>query len=120
MMHGGGWFSLLNASSEQPQVSWALLRRVFRYAAPYRWPIIGMLALILASTGLTLLTPLIMRQLIDQTLPRRDMRQLVLLAACLLVTAIVHHRIVLAEERFLERRFGRAWLDYRARVRRYL
>ncbi len=85
MMHGGGWWSLLNASSEQPQVSWALLRRVLRYAAPYRRPIAGMLALILASTGLTLLTPLIMRQLIDQTLPRRDLRQLVILAASLLV-----------------------------------
>ena len=33
MMHGGGWFGLLNASNEQPEVSWALLRRVFRYAA---------------------------------------------------------------------------------------
>src|SRR5512143_1984351 len=85
MMHGGGWWSLLNASSEQPQVSWALLRRVLRYAAPYRWPIISMLALILASTGLTLLTPLITRQLIDRTLPQRDLRQLVILAASLLV-----------------------------------
>ncbi len=31
-----------------------------------------------------------------------------------------HHRIVIAEERFLEDRFGQAWRDYRARVRRYL
>lgn len=41
----------------------------------------------------------------------------------LLSTAIMiagHHRIVIAEERFLEGRFGQAWLDYRARVRRYL
>jgi len=85
MMHGGGWWNLLRASDEQPRVSGALLRRVLRYAAPYRWPIIGMLTLILASTGLTLLTPLIMRQLIDHTLPQRDLGQLVWLAACLLV-----------------------------------
>src|SRR5512136_2133345 len=85
MFHGGGWWSLMNASSEQPQVSWALLRRVLRYAAPYRWPIAGMLALILASTGLTLLTPLIMRRLIDQVLPQRDVRQLVILAGGLLL-----------------------------------
>ncbi len=85
MFHGGGWWSLMRGSDEQPQVSWALLRRVLRYAAPYRGPIAGMLALILASTGLTLLTPLIMRQLIDRTLPQRDLRQLVLLAAALLV-----------------------------------
>ncbi len=34
--------------------------------------------------------------------------------------ALLHHRIVLAEERFLETRFGDAWRQYRARVRRYL
>ncbi len=31
----------------------------------------------------------------------------------------LHHRIVLAEERFLDARFGQAWRDYRAKVRRY-
>lgn len=36
------------------------------------------------------------------------------------VTVLVHHRIVLAEERFLDRRFGGEWRAYRARVRRYL
>ena len=37
-----------------------------------------------------------------------------------LVGCVLHHRIVLAEEKFLEARFGQAWRDYRARVRRYL
>ena len=32
----------------------------------------------------------------------------------------IHHRIVLAEERFLEGAFGAAYQDYRRRVRRYL
>jgi protein-S-isoprenylcysteine O-methyltransferase Ste14 len=32
----------------------------------------------------------------------------------------LHHRIVLAEERFLDARFGQAWRDYRASVRRYI
>ena len=36
------------------------------------------------------------------------------------VMVAVHHRIVLAEERFLDARFGSAWHEYRARVRRYL
>ena len=40
--------------------------------------------------------------------------------ACTLVAALIHHRIVLAEERFLASRFGAAWDAYRARVRRYL
>lgn len=36
------------------------------------------------------------------------------------VMIVLHHRIVLGEERFLEGRFGQAWLDYTKRVRRYL
>lgn len=36
------------------------------------------------------------------------------------IAALVHHRIVLAEERFLEARFGDRWRNYRSRVRRYL
>lgn len=34
--------------------------------------------------------------------------------------AVIHHRIVLAEEAFLEQRFGAAWLEYRSRTPRYL
>ena len=84
-IHGGGWFSLLNATDEKPKVTWALLRRVLTYSLPYRWQIIGMLAAILASTGLALLTPLILRTLIDQTIPQQDLRQLALLALALLL-----------------------------------
>jgi len=36
------------------------------------------------------------------------------------VAIVLHHRIVLAEERFLMERFGQSWVDYRSRVRRYL
>ncbi len=41
---------------------------------PYRWQIVGMLVMILITTGLTLLTPLILRQLIDQTIPNRNIK----------------------------------------------
>ena len=37
-----------------------------------------------------------------------------------IAAALIHHRVVLAEERFLEERFGDEWRDYRLRVRRYL
>jgi ATP-binding cassette subfamily B protein len=88
-MHGGGWWSYLSASDEKPRVTWGLLKRVLGYSAPYRWHIIGMLALILMSTGLTLLTPLILRQLIDVVLPAKDVKRLVLQAlALLLIPAI--------------------------------
>ncbi len=83
--HGGGWWGYLSASSEKPRVTWGLLKRVIAYSSPYRWHIIGMLTLILISTGLTLLTPLILRQLIDVVLPAGDIQRLVLLAFSLLL-----------------------------------
>lgn len=75
--HGGGWWSYLSSSGERPKVTWALLRRVLTYARPYRWQIAGMLITILLNTGLTLLTPLILRKLIDQTIPQKNIPQLV-------------------------------------------
>lgn len=38
---------------------------------------------------------------------------------CLLVAVGVHHRVALAEERFMARRFGPTWLAYARRVPRY-
>jgi protein-S-isoprenylcysteine O-methyltransferase Ste14 len=39
---------------------------------------------------------------------------------CAFLSIIIHHRIILAEERFLAARFGSAWENYRRKVRRYL
>jgi ATP-binding cassette subfamily B protein len=58
-----------------------VLRRVATYARPYVGRIVLMLLTILAITGLTLVPPLLMRALIDQALPNRDLGQLNLLAA---------------------------------------
>lgn len=50
----------------------------------------------------------------------------VIYCGCVVILALgiaavaAHHRIVLAEERFLEARFGQAYLDYRKNTRRYL
>jgi ATP-binding cassette subfamily B protein len=83
--HGGGWWGFLSASEERPKVTWALMRRVLTYARPYRWQIVGMLLTITVSTGLTLLTPLILRTLIDQTIPQGNIQQLVSLGVALLL-----------------------------------
>lgn len=83
--HGSGWFSLIRSTDEKPKLTRALMRRVLSYSKPYLWQIIGMLAMILLTTGLTLLTPLILRDLIDQTIPAGDTNRLVLLALGLLL-----------------------------------
>jgi ATP-binding cassette subfamily B protein len=85
MFHGGGFFVHMNAPDEKPRVTWSLLRRVLRYARPYWGRIAATLVMILASAGLGLLTPLILRDLIDNTLPRGDVRRLGVLALALLL-----------------------------------
>lgn len=83
MFHGGGWRSYMRADANQPRVTRQLLKRVLGYAQPYTKKIILMLFTILVTTGLGLLTPLIFRDLIDNTLPNHDVQRLNLLAVAL-------------------------------------
>ena len=86
-MYGGGGYHYmmrLGDDNPRPQVSRTLLRRVFGYARPY-WPrMLVLLVIIIGSIGLGLLTPLVLRDLIDRTLPAGDVRRLNLLAAILI------------------------------------
>lgn len=70
MFHGGGWMSYMSGGDDtkRPPITRALLRRVLEYARPYWGRIASMLAMILVTTGLGLLTPLIFRTLIDDAL----------------------------------------------------
>ncbi len=83
--HGGGMRGMINAPDEKPRITRGLLLRVAAYAMPYRWPIVEMLVLILAQTGLMLVSPLVMRDLVDVTIPSGNIWRLILLAAALLV-----------------------------------
>ena len=65
-----------DAPDEKPKITRVLLKRVWKYAQPYRWLILVMLSITLATTGLGLLSPLILRDLIDRTLPARDLHRL--------------------------------------------
>jgi ATP-binding cassette subfamily B protein len=84
-LHGGGMRGLINSPDEKPKITWTLLKRVLQYAKPYRWLIIGLLLLILTNTGFMLLTPLVMRDLIDKTIPAANVNRLILLALVLLL-----------------------------------
>jgi ATP-binding cassette subfamily B protein len=69
MFHGGGWFRYIRSGDEaRPTVTRALLRRVLNYARPYQRAISLMLVMILITSGLGLITPLIFRDLIDNVL----------------------------------------------------
>lgn len=74
-MWGSGWWSYIRNDSDtvNKRVSMHLIRRVLGYARPYRSQILTMLVMILITTGLGLLTPLIFRDLIDNVLtPQGD------------------------------------------------
>ncbi len=83
-MHGRGWHNYLSATDERPRITWRLLNRVLSYSRPYRWYIVGILALILITTGMSLLMPLVLRDLIDRTIPTGNVHRLLLLALALL------------------------------------
>ena len=84
MWHGGGWFMYMRSGDEKPKVTRDLLLRVLSYARGYWWHIGGMLVTILLTTGLSLLTPLIFRRMIDVVIPQKDMNGLVVLSLALL------------------------------------
>ena len=79
MMPGGsGWWSYIryDEAQDRPKVSRALLRRVASYATPYR----GRIALMLLTIGgialLSIIPPLLYRNLIDEAIPNRDIARL--------------------------------------------
>ena len=90
-MGGGGWYRLMlsNTDNENKKVTWALVRRVMTYARPYTLQIILMFVAIIISTGLGLVGPLIIRDLIDNTLPSGNTSRLNTLAAALLIIPVI-------------------------------
>jgi ATP-binding cassette, subfamily B, bacterial len=85
MMQGGhGMRRLANTPDEIPHISRELMKRVLTYARPYMGKLILLLLLIGGGIGLSLLSPLIVRHLIDHTIPNKDLRGLTLLSLALL------------------------------------
>ncbi|MCJ7624631.1 MAG: ABC transporter ATP-binding protein, partial [Anaerolineaceae bacterium] len=99
MGHGRGWGSYLRSTGERPKVTWPLMKRVLSYSYPYRWQIAAMLVMILISAGLNLLAPLIMRDLIDVTIPQGNIERLKLLAFALLVIPVLQGIIQVFQRR---------------------
>ncbi len=84
MWHGSAWYISMRQGDEKPKVTRQLLLRVLSYARGYWWLIAGMLVTILLTTGLSLLTPLIFRNMIDVVIPAKDVNRLIWLGVALL------------------------------------
>lgn len=119
MDRGGGWRSFVKADemTAPPQVTWDLVKRVMGYAKPYHLMIASLLFLIIITTGLHLITPLIMRDLIDYTLPNKDMGRLNLLALGLIAIPLISGGLRVIQ-RHLSARIGEG-VTYDLRVTLY-
>lgn len=107
MMHSGSWWSYIRYDEKQdrPSVSRALLKRVAAYARPYGRPIGLMLLTIVGIDVLTLIPPLLYRDLIDHALPTRDFGRLNLLALGMIGIPLLSGLIGVGQ-RYLSARIG--------------
>jgi ATP-binding cassette subfamily B protein len=107
-MFDGGWWVYAwggHDGKNDRKVTWHLVKRVLSYARPYWGHIALMLLTILITTGLGLLTPLIFRDLIDNTLPNGDVGRLNVLALALVAIPILVS-IIGVVSRWLNARIG--------------
>ena len=79
------------------KITWPLLKRVLGYARPYIGKSILLLVVILAGTGLGLISPLILRELIDHAIPQGDLVRLNLLAVALLAIPAANSVLTIGE-----------------------
>ena len=87
-----GWFSYIqyDEKRDRPKVDRKLLIRIWRFARPY-WPQIGaLLVTILLISSISLISPLLFRDLIDQAIPERDLARLNLLALGMIAIPIAN------------------------------
>ncbi len=103
--HGSGWWAYLshNEKVDQPNLTRSLLRRVWEFARPYRWQVFALLLTIFAITGLTLVPPLLFRQLIDVALPNENVQMLNLLALGLVAIPLLNGLIGVLQRRLSAR-----------------
>ncbi|MDQ3783261.1 MAG: ABC transporter ATP-binding protein/permease [Actinomycetota bacterium] len=91
-MFSGGWgwsYVRFDETGDQPKVDRALLGRVLRYGAPYKAKMAIILATIVVISVLALAPPLIMRSLIDDAIPDRDLRLVTFLGIAMVAIPLV-------------------------------
>ena len=76
-------------AAEKQQARQVSLRRIARLFSPYRWSVVGVVAIIVASSIVGLASPFLLRGIIDVALPDQDLHLLVLLTAGMVAVAAV-------------------------------
>jgi ATP-binding cassette subfamily B protein len=92
MFHGGGWWSYIqyDEAQDRPSLDRALLRRVLGYARPYRRLLALILGTIVVITLVSLVPPLLMRDLIDRAIPQEDLGRVTLLGLAMVAVPLTN------------------------------
>ncbi|MFN2181965.1 MAG: ABC transporter ATP-binding protein [Candidatus Promineifilaceae bacterium] len=86
-----GWRAVLSSEEgqEAPQITRDVLVRIWAYAKPYRWQVLGSLILILFTTGIGLISPQLFRLMIDQAIPQENSTLITLLALGMMIIPLL-------------------------------
>jgi ATP-binding cassette subfamily B protein len=106
----------LDDSVTKQKLSPGTIRRIVRFAVPYRWPIVTLLVLLVADAGIGAANPLIYRAIINQGILGRRAGLVVALAAVVAGIALVDAALGLVE-RYFSSRIGEGLIfDMRSKV----
>ncbi|MCP4141968.1 MAG: ABC transporter ATP-binding protein [Chloroflexi bacterium] len=96
-----GWYAYLkhNEEQDQPKITRELILRAWEIAKPYRLQSLGLLATILLISGITLISPLLYRDLIDNAIPNGDLTRLNWLALGMIGVPLVNGAVGIAQRR---------------------
>ena len=92
---------------DRPDIDRALLRRVWSYGRPYLPSLIGILATILIISGLGVVPPILIRQLLDEAIPNKDLGQLTMLGLGMVLVPLISALVGVAQ-RWWSSRVGEA------------
>jgi ATP-binding cassette subfamily B protein len=90
MHHSGFGAFMRHDESLTPKVDRELLKRVLSYARPYRKHLVIVLVTIVIITLLSLLPPLVMRQLIDVAIPNEDLQLVTMLGLAMVAVPLIN------------------------------
>jgi ATP-binding cassette, subfamily B, bacterial len=77
------------SATEKAQAREVSLGRIGRLFRPYRWPLAGVVAIIVVSSVVAMASPFLLRAVIDTALPDRDLPLLIWLTAGMVAVAVV-------------------------------
>ncbi|MDF1499108.1 MAG: ABC transporter ATP-binding protein [Anaerolineales bacterium] len=96
---GGNWWSYIRYDDEQdkPDVSLELMRRVGHYARPYWKKVAIILGTMVTISSLSLIPPLLIRDLLDNAIPNRDFGRLNMLALGMVSVPLINGLLGVAQ-----------------------